>query len=127
MDVGKYQFTVRGAQWPIEEARRNSGSSGYEVTAFRKRSNMNALHRVTDRSGSRKASFKNWNGVVGVKGRFSFGANREWFFPYYADVGASQSELTYQLMAGIGYALHGARPSRNGATSTTTSAILSTS
>jgi len=88
---------------------------------------MNALHRVTDRSGSRKASFKNWNGVVGVKGRFSFGANREWFFPYYADVGASQSELTYQLMAGIGYALHGARPSRNGATSTTTSAILSTS
>ena len=34
----------------------------------------------------------------------NFGANREWFVPYYLDVGTGQSELTWQAIGGIGYA-----------------------
>jgi hypothetical protein len=45
-----------------------------------------------------------WDGIVGVKGRLAFGANREWFVPYYVDVGTGDSELTWQGVAGIGYA-----------------------
>jgi len=55
------------------------------------------------RTGSRKASGTTWDAVVGVKGRQAFGDNREWFVPYYADVGGGQSKLTYQAAAGIGY------------------------
>jgi hypothetical protein len=59
---------------------------------------------LADRSGVRNASLKNWDGMVGVKGRLSFGTDRRWFVPYYADVGAGDSELTYQLLTGLGYA-----------------------
>ena len=40
---------------------------------------------------------------VGAKGRFSFGDRREWFVPYYVDVGTGQSKLTWQAFGGIGY------------------------
>jgi len=33
----------------------------------------------------------------------SFGANRQWYVPYYLDVGAGESDLTWQGMAGLGY------------------------
>ena len=42
-----------------------------------------------------------WDGVVGLRGRVELGPN--WFVPYHADVGAGDSELTWQAMAGIGY------------------------
>ncbi|HTR56553.1 MAG TPA: hypothetical protein VMM27_00085 [Casimicrobiaceae bacterium] len=54
-------------------------------------------------TGSRSASGNTWDGIVGVKGRYGFGANREWFIPYYADVGGGQSQYTWQASAGIGY------------------------
>ncbi len=44
------------------------------------------------------------DGIVGVKGRLAFGTDRKWFVPYYGDVGTGQSELTWQLMSGVGYA-----------------------
>jgi len=43
-------------------------------------------------------------GIVGVKGRFAFGENREWFVPYYVDVGTGDSDVTWQIIGGIGYA-----------------------
>jgi len=55
------------------------------------------------RTGSRSASGNTWDGIVGVKGRQAFGDNREWFVPYYADVGTGQSKLTYQAWVGLGY------------------------
>jgi hypothetical protein len=58
---------------------------------------------LPDRSGSRKVSMTNWDAIVGVKGRYSFGAERQWFVPYYADIGTGDSDLTYQLMTGVGY------------------------
>ena len=57
-----------------------------------------------NRTGSREASGTTWDGIVGAKGRVAFGDNREWFVPYYADVGTGQSKLTYQAAVGIGYA-----------------------
>jgi hypothetical protein len=55
------------------------------------------------RTGSRKDIGSSWDGVVGFKGRETFGARREWFIPYYFDAGAGESNLTYQASAGIGH------------------------
>jgi len=41
------------------------------------------------------------DGIVGFKGRYNF--TEQWFIPFSADVGAGQSDLTYQLIGGIGY------------------------
>ena len=38
-------------------------------------------------SGSSTVDDSLWDGIIGVKGRASFGANREWFVPYYLDIG----------------------------------------
>ena len=42
-----------------------------------------------------------WDGVIGLKGHASLG--ERWFLSYYVDVGAGQSDLTWQATAGIGY------------------------
>jgi hypothetical protein len=42
-----------------------------------------------------------WDGIVGLKGNASLG--ERWFLPYYLDVGAGQSKLTWQATAGIGF------------------------
>lgn len=55
------------------------------------------------RSGNSEVKLSYWDAVVGVKGRFAFGANREWFVPFYADIGTGQSDLTYMLFGGLGY------------------------
>jgi hypothetical protein len=56
------------------------------------------------RQGSSEADLQNWDGIIGVKGRLNFGARREWFVPYYLDVGTGESDLTWQAVGGIGYA-----------------------
>ena len=55
------------------------------------------------RAGSRTVKETNWDAIVGAKGRVGFGANREWFIPYYADIGTGDSDLTWQISGGIGY------------------------
>jgi hypothetical protein len=55
------------------------------------------------RTGSSEIKADNWDAIVGVKGRFAFGANHEWFVPYYADVGTGESDLTWQAFGGLGY------------------------
>ena len=52
------------------------------------------------RAGSRTVKETNWDAVVGAKGRVAFGANREWFIPYYADIGTGDSDLTWQGSVG---------------------------
>lgn len=42
-----------------------------------------------------------WDGVVGVKGRVTLGDR--WYLPYYLDLGAGQSDLTWQAFGGVGY------------------------
>jgi hypothetical protein len=56
------------------------------------------------RQGSAETTFSNWDAIVGVKGQLNFGAERAWFARYYADVGTGDSDLTWQAIAGVGYA-----------------------
>lgn len=44
-----------------------------------------------------------WDGIVGVKGRYAFGAGQRWSIPMYLDVGTGSSNLTWQAAAGVGY------------------------
>lgn len=55
------------------------------------------------RSGANEVKLNNVDGIVGAKGRYAFGANREWYVPYYVDVGTGDSDLTWQAVGGIGY------------------------
>ena len=70
---------------------------GWELTG-----NVGAIP-VPGRTGSSKIGLSNWDAIVGVKGRVSFGAGRQWFVPYYLDVGAGESDLTWQAVGGVGY------------------------
>jgi len=45
-----------------------------------------------------------WDGIVGIRGAFML--NENWYIPYYGDIGAGDSNLTWQLFAGIGYMFH---------------------
>ena len=55
------------------------------------------------RAGLSVVGLSNWDAIVGVKGRQAFGPDRRWFVPYYADIGTGESDLTVQVMGGIGY------------------------
>ena len=61
-------------------------------------------HPLVGRSGTREVSGSVWDGIIGAKGRYAFGQNRQWFVPYYLDVGTGQSDLTWQAAGGLGYA-----------------------
>jgi len=58
------------------------------------------------RQGSKQVDQSIWDGIVGVKGRYAFGDKREWFVPFYFDVGTGQSKSTWQGAGGVGYAYH---------------------
>jgi len=55
------------------------------------------------RVGSASTSETVWDGIVGVKGRYSVGNNGKWSLPFYFDAGTGQSHLTYQAAAGVSY------------------------
>ncbi len=57
-----------------------------------------------ERSGRANVDKQVWDGIVGAKGRYAFGANRAWSIPYYFDIGAGQSKLTWQGAIGVAYA-----------------------
>ena len=54
-----------------------------------------------NREGSSEAANASWDGIAGAKGRLTM---RRLFITYYADAGLGQSDLTWQAMAGGGYA-----------------------
>lgn len=56
------------------------------------------------RTGSKEVTATNWDAIIGVKGRASFGDERKWFVPYYLDIGTGQSKFTWQGIVGVGYA-----------------------
>ena len=59
---------------------------------------------VIDASGKSHVSQTNWDGIVGIRGRAEFGDDHKWFMPYYLDIGTGDSDLTWQAIAGAGYA-----------------------
>ena len=54
-------------------------------------------------SGRSEVSEDNWDAIIGVRGRARFGDNLRWFVPYHVDIGAGNSDLTWQALAGVGY------------------------
>ncbi|MFI4930623.1 MAG: hypothetical protein ACHP83_10310 [Burkholderiales bacterium] len=56
------------------------------------------------RSGTVKVGDTVWDAIIGVKGRYVFGGNRQWAVPFYFDVGTGQSDYTVQGATGISYA-----------------------
>lgn len=56
------------------------------------------------RSGSKQVTAHIWDGIVGVKGRYRFGAAKQWAVPFYLDGGGGNSTTTVQAAAGISYA-----------------------
>ena len=42
-----------------------------------------------------------WDAVAGVRGQANLGGN--WYLPYHLDIGAGQSDLTWQVAGGVGY------------------------
>jgi hypothetical protein len=56
-----------------------------------------------DRTGTAKSGLTNWDAIIGVRGRYAFGAQKAWFIPYHLDVGTGDSDLTWQGVAGLGY------------------------
>jgi hypothetical protein len=51
-------------------------------------------------SGSISRDADAWDGLVGVRGEGRYG---HWVFPYYVDIGAGDSDLTWQASVGAGY------------------------
>lgn len=58
------------------------------------------------RDGSETITQNVWDGIVGLKGQYALGSEREWKLPFYVDVGTGQSELTWQIAGGVGYSFH---------------------
>jgi len=58
---------------------------------------------VQDRQGSRESDERNWDFIVGYKGRASISPDGKWFVPYYLDIGTGNSKFTWQGNLGIGY------------------------
>jgi hypothetical protein len=56
------------------------------------------------RTGRATASTSNWDAIIGIRGRVSFGPGNPWYVPYYLDIGAGESDFTWQAMVGVGYA-----------------------
>ena len=56
------------------------------------------------RAGTQSVKNHVTDGVVGLKGRVALGKDLKWFIPYYGDIGAGDSKVTWQAMAGLGYA-----------------------
>jgi len=58
---------------------------------------------IPGRNGVKQVNEGVWDGIIGVKGRYTFGDDGKWFVPFYLDVGAGQSQLTWQISGGVGY------------------------
>jgi hypothetical protein len=59
---------------------------------------------AASRTGTLKASESIWDGIIGVKGRYTFGADKKWSVPFYLDIGTGQSDSTTQAAVGLAYA-----------------------
>ena len=55
----------------------------------------------TDLPASVSKSGSVWDGIVGVRGTYDL--NEKWYMPFHLDVGAGDTDLTWQAFAGVGY------------------------
>lgn len=57
----------------------------------------------TARSGGSDVTDTLWDGIVGVRGRYVLPQHPRWSVPFYLDVGAGDSKLTWQAATGLAY------------------------
>ena len=112
-------LSLRGTIWTLAGTYTAVEKPGYEMQVlggFRLLSistnvnwlatgNVGALPPVA-RGGGASVSPNYWDAIVGVKGRATLGQSK-WYVPYYLDIGAGQSNLTWQGAAGVGYSFDG--------------------
>ena len=110
-------YDLNGWLWTLAGSRRVASAPGYELNLiggarlidvdqavdWQLSGNVGSI-ALADRTGDRTTGVNNWDAIVGLKGRAKLGEQRRWFVPYYFDVGAGESSLTWQAMAGVGYA-----------------------
>ena len=110
-------YSLKGSLWTIAGTWRAPIASAYnmevllgarvlDITAhlnYALAGNVGSI-ALQDRAGDRSVGETNWDGIVGVRGRVPFAQASRWFVPYHLDVGTGDSELTWQAMAGVGYA-----------------------
>lgn len=56
---------------------------------------------ITNRSAHASETDSVWDGSVGARGEPRL--DDRWYLPYHVDVGAGESDLTWQAILGIGY------------------------
>jgi hypothetical protein len=54
-------------------------------------------------TGTRGTSVDQWDAIVGGKGRIALGSSQKWAMPYYFDIGAGDSNFTWQAEVGLAY------------------------
>jgi hypothetical protein len=100
--LGGYQFQHRWVDLDLLGGFRYFGleaSSDWNLTAT---VSGPGAGQVLPRTGTVSDDVNLWDALVGLKGRVRAGESR-WFLPYYADVGAGGSRLTWQTWGGIGW------------------------
>ena len=58
--------------------------------------------QVLERAGSVSARVELWDGIVGLRGALGLG-DGQWSVPFYVDVGAGSSAVTWQAVTGLAY------------------------
>ena len=76
-------------------------ASTLEIVNTAKRTGATVKGPIQDRTPRISGSGGVWDGIVGVTGELNL--NDKWYAPYYLDVGAGNSNFTWQAMAGVGY------------------------
>ena len=115
--TGNLDLSLKGLAWTIAGEYRIASSRELKVDALGGARLLNVKPKlgwslsgdvasvpVAARSATYEISTNNWDGIVGLKGRYAFGDRLQWYVPFYADVGAGESKLTWQAAAGLGYA-----------------------
>ncbi|BAF73318.1 outer membrane protein [Sulfurovum sp. NBC37-1] len=62
---------------------------------------LDASFSLNGRSIGVSPSIENYDGVVGIRGTYTIDEN--WYLPYHFDIGAGDSDLTWQASASVGY------------------------
>ena len=76
--------------------------AGTRLLSLKEKLSLNLAASAGSRSAASEVKQTVWDAIVGVKTRYRFG--RAWSVPFYADIGTGQSDLTWQIGAGISYA-----------------------
>jgi len=114
--IATVHYDLNGWLWTLAGSWRAASAPGYELNViggarmidvdqaidWTLSGNTGSIPLV-DRAGKRTTGVNNWDAIVGLKGRLSFGREHRWFVPYYVDVGTGESSFTWQAMIGAGY------------------------